>query len=284
MNTKEYIESGILEAYILGVLSLEEQAEVAANIAMYPELATEVAAIEKAMQQFAESNAVEPPIQMQEQIWSAINKDTPAAQPAMPLPATQPVANKTIDIARPAKGYDSQWQRAAVWVALIGSVVANVMLWNQKDHAEQQVASIQTRMDTMQVQQQQKLTALAASYQKVKDMMTDTSMQTIVMHTVIKDKPMAATIYWGKQKGDTYLMVDNMPMPPQGMQYQMWVIKDGKPVDMGVIPNDYIASADVMNKFAMQVTNGQAFAISLEKAGGNPTPTQVCVLGKVASI
>jgi len=281
VNTKEYIESGILEAYILGALTVEEQAEVAANIAMYPELAIEVAAIELAMQQFAESNAIEPPIQMQEQIWNAISKETPAAKPAAPVQTPKPVTPKTIDIARPAGGHQSQWQRAAVWIALVGSVVTNVLLWNQKSHSEQQVAAVQSHMDTMQAQQQQKFTALAASYQKVKDMMADTSMQTIVMHTVIKDKPMAATIYWGKQSGDTYLMVDNLPMPPQGMQYQMWVIKDGKPVDMGVIPNDYIASADVMNKFAMQVKDGQAFAISLEKAGGNPTPTQVCVLGKV---
>ena len=55
MNIKEYISSGILEAYVLGALSEEEQVQVVADIAAYPELAAEVAAIETTMQQFAEA-------------------------------------------------------------------------------------------------------------------------------------------------------------------------------------------------------------------------------------
>lgn len=279
MNTKEYIESGILEAYVLGALSQEEQTEVAANIAMYPELAAEVAQIENAMLRFAENNAKEPPAHMQEQIWAAINaKDAPKSAPQQ---VNEPAVVNTIPLRRQAQ--EPQWQRAAIWIALVGSLVTNYILWNQKNQTEQQVAYVKSQEDSMHVRQQ-KLEASVASFQKVKDMMADTSMQTIVMQTVVKDKPMAATVYWSRHKGDTYLMVDKMPMPPTGMQYQMWVIKDGKPVSMGMIPNDLIAAADAMNKLPMLVTGSQAFAISLEKEGGNPTPTQVCVLGKVTSI
>jgi len=277
VNIQEYIESGILEAYILGALSIEEHAEVAANIAMYPELIAEIAAIEAAMQKFAESNAEQPPVHMEEQIWQVLSKDN---QAQTPLTDHRPQAKA---IVLPRQAHDVQWQRAAIWIALVGSLATNYILWNQKSQSDQQVALSRSQADSMQVQQQ-RLTTTVASFQKVKDMMADTSMQTIVMQTVIKDKPMAATIYWSKAKGDTYLMVDKMPMPPAGKQYQMWMIKDGKPVDMGVIPNDMIASVNGMNKLPMLVTGSQAFAISLEKEGGNPTPTQVCVLGKVAAI
>jgi anti-sigma-K factor RskA len=93
---------------------------------------------------------------------------------------------------------------------------------------------------------------------------------------------MAATVYWSKEKGDAYLTANSLPMPPTGMQYQMWVIQDGKPVSMGTLPNEIVDNTS-MQKLAMNVKAGQAFAISLEKEGGNPTPTTVYVLGKISS-
>jgi anti-sigma-K factor RskA len=48
---------------------------------------------------------------------------------------------------------------------------------------------------------------------------------------------------------------------------------------MGMLPNT-MANTPAMQKVSMQVTDGEAFAISLEKEGGNPTPTTVYVLGK----
>ena len=71
-------------------------------------------------------------------------------------------------------------------------------------------------------------------------------------------------------------------MPPKGMQYQLWVIKGDKPVDMGMIPNDMVEEGGMM-KMNKTTQDGQAFAISLEKEGGNPTPTTVMVVGGIAS-
>ena len=61
-------------------------------------------------------------------------------------------------------------------------------------------------------------------------------------------------------------------------------MQNGKPVDMGLLPNSMV-SVDGMQKVAKTVTNGQAFAISLEKEGGAPVPTManIYVMGKVAS-
>ena len=93
---------------------------------------------------------------------------------------------------------------------------------------------------------------------------------------------MAATLYWSKNKGEAYVSIDGLPAPPKGMQYQLWVMENGKPVDMGVLP-DSMANTPAMQKVSKSVTDGQAFAISLEKAGGSPTPTMqnIYVMGKV---
>ena len=280
MNVKEYIESGILEAYVLDTLSQPEREEVQLNLSLYPELIAELNTIEAAMLQFAHANAVTPPDYLEQQIWNTIEAQNPQAQipnSQFPIPdlATAP---KTIPLAPAPR--EVSWQRAAIWVALASSVLTNFVLLGQRNEAKTQKLSIESRVDSLTTQQQQ-LASLVGRYKKASDMLADTAMQAIVMHTMQPGHPMAATIYWSKAKAEAYIAIEKLPMPPKGMQYQMWVIQNGKPVDMGVLPNELIASTG-MSKLQMRVSEGQAFAISLEKEGGNPTPTSVYVLGKVS--
>ncbi|MBA3828479.1 MAG: anti-sigma factor [Taibaiella sp.] len=275
MNTQEYIESGILEAYMLGALSQQETAEVEANIALYPELSAEVSAIETGIQHFAELNAEEPPVFMQEQIWNAIQ--------GQQHETAKPAATKVIPLVPVGSTGMAGWQRAAVLVALVGSTLANIVLLSQRNHVQEQEIALQKKVNVIQAQQQV-LAAQVSQYRSENDMLADANMQPVLMRSMQKGHPMAATVYWSKDKGDAYLAIQKLPLPPKGMQYQMWVMQKGKPVDMGVLSNAIVAN-DMVQKLPMQVKEGEAFAISLEKEGGNPTPTManIYVLGKVSS-
>jgi anti-sigma-K factor RskA len=282
VNTQEYIESGILEAYVLNTLSEKECVEVQAMIARYPEVAAEVAAIENAMLDFARANAKEPPAFMRDQIWDTLesqnskikSQDTEYITPPAPVAKTIPLAPQPKEVS---------WARAAVWVALAASALTNFVLLGQRNKARDEQTAMIARVDSLGIQQKQ-LASLVERYKKASDMLADTAMQTIVMRTMQPGHPMAATVYWSKSQGAAYVSIEKLPMPPKGMQYQMWVMQNGKPVDMGVLSNDLIAS-NGMDKVHMKVTDGQAFAISLEKEGGSPTPTMqnIYVLGKVSS-
>jgi anti-sigma-K factor RskA len=68
-----------------------------------------------------------------------------------------------------------------------------------------------------------------------------------------------------------------MEKTPAGKQYQLWAIVDGKPVDAGMI-------GDCEGLCKMKVIDhAEAFAVTLENAGGSPAPTLTAmfVLGKV---
>jgi hypothetical protein len=240
---------------------------------MYPELQEEVAMIEATMLGFAEQHAQEPPPGLQDKIWNAIQvaQQTSENQPAEHKPRLIPLQPEY-------RKQPLQWKYAAVWVGLIGSLAGNVFLFQQNNNHEQDKGALSLKMDSL-VKKQELLAGQLDEFRNAKNMMADTAIQTIVMHTMVKGHPMAATLYWSKDKGDAYVAMDALPMPPKGMQYQLWVIQGGKPVDMGMLPNDMVNSP-MMQKVKMQVTNGEAFAISLEKQGGNPTPTTVYVLGK----
>lgn len=273
MNTKEYIASGILESYLLGALSQDEMTTVEADIVMYPELQEELRSIEDAMIQFAEANAKVPPAGTKDKIWDAIEKkpaqltNTPIEHKAKNIP----LRKETRLIIR----------QAAIWVLIISSLFLNVLFWSVTKDKKESIASLSEEVKKMKLQQNE-LSLLLENYKKQTGMMADTGMQTIVLHTVLKGHPMAATVYWSKDNGSVYVSVDALPMPPKGMQYQLWVMQDGKPVDIGVLPNDMVGKPD-MQKIDKAVMNSQAFAISLEKEGGAPQPTaeNIYVMGRV---
>lgn len=274
MNAQEYIASGLLEAYVLGALPGAEAAEIAQAITRYPEVAAEVRAIEEAMYQVAMEQAITPPPQLQQDIWQKIHagNENPVRETA-PLPAPQvvplPPARRT------------SWAYAAVWIALIGSLVANLMLWSGRQKMEEGNTALRLKLDTLS-QSQRDMGMALARYQREASMMADPDMKPVIMQTMQKGHPMAAMVYWSQQKGEAYVSVQKLPMPPQGKQYQLWVIADGKPVDLGVLRNDMVGRQG-MEKIARSVPGAQAFAISLEKEGGSPVPSmdQIYVMGKV---
>ena len=82
-------------------------------------------------------------------------------------------------------------------------------------------------------------------------------------------------IIWDPEKRTAILQVSNLPAVPSNKDYQLWVIKDKKPISAGVF-----AVADTSASFFkienLAVTNPKeiaAFAITLEPKGGVPAPT-----------
>lgn len=280
MNVKEYIESGILEAYALGALPEEERIQVAADIAMYPELAKELADIERALTSYAEAHAETPPAALQEQIWNAVseNKST-HKETVVPPPTTKQVP---LQPEEPRKR--NNWMQAAIWAAIIVSVATNFILLSQRNESRDEQEALAARVDSMSAEQN-RLAKEMSTYKYERDVLADPSTVEVQMGSVKENKDMKGVIYWNKGKQEAYLALQNMPVPPQGKQYQLWVIQDGKPVDMGVIPNSMLTGADSIMKVSKLVASGQAFAISLEKEGGSPTPNmeEIHVMGAVSS-
>ena len=59
-NIKKYIESGILDLYVLGIASEQEKGEIEKMAASYPEVQEEIENISKAIEGYAKQNSVLP--------------------------------------------------------------------------------------------------------------------------------------------------------------------------------------------------------------------------------
>lgn len=262
MELKEIISSGLLELYVAGLTSAEENIQVETWAMQYPEVRAEITEIEKATEAFAMANAIEPAAGIKENIMAAV-KDQSAAKVVD--------IKSSISAKRTSPNHIWKWVAAASVVLLIGSSVMNIVYFNRYTTASKGLKETEQLL----AQQKQEADQMNEDMGIVKNKYS----MPVALNPMPAMPDANAKIFWMKNTGDIYIDPANLPEVPDTMQYQFWAIVDGKPVSGGLI------KARDGSTFRMQKMQSfgkaEAFAISLEKAGGNPTPTKVVSMGKI---
>ncbi|MBV9998877.1 MAG: anti-sigma factor [Verrucomicrobia bacterium] len=92
-----------------------------------------------------------------------------------------------------------------------------------------------------------------------------------------------AVVIWDEAKNAGLIEMHDLPAPPPGKNYQLWVIdpKSPQPISAGLVPYPASGLGRVNFTPAKAVGTAGAFAVSVEKAGGSQTPQgQIVLLGK----
>ena len=245
MNVQEYISSGIVESYVMGLASPDEQREFEQICAQYPEVLQARIAFETSLEEQAMNNAIIPPASLKEKVVAAV----------LPGPDAKTRSADSTPVIQ------TNWLRyvaAAAVILLIGSVIWNVSLYNKNRQLQ---------------------TEYTSTVAKLADIEKD--LNAIVLNPNVKMASMkglqpapgaAATVFWDTASKDVFLLVNNLPKPASNRQYQVWALLDGKPIDLGMISNDMFVGQKRLLLRMKNTADAQAFAITLEKAGGNPTP------------
>ncbi len=270
MELNDIISSGLLELYALGMTNKEETEQVEAWARQYPAVQAEIYSLQSGMETYAFANAVAPIASVKEKIFSELNlttKNNGSPQQKINTAKIVPVS--------------SFWKRvaAASVILFIGSAVLNVVYFNKYD-------DVNHKYEIAKNEQQQLQQQLALQQQENDDMKNDMSVvqskysMPVSLHGLDAAPDAAAKIFWMKNTGEVYIDPSNLPETPNGMQYQLWAIVDGKPLDAGLIVtgkgNKY--SYQKMKTFG----KAEAFAVTLETKGGNPTPKgDMYVMGKM---
>lgn len=262
MEIKDIISSGLLELHATGIASEAESAQVLQWCAQYPEVKDELDEIERAMEQYIMSHAIEPASGLKEIVLNKITTGSETVISSQPAPVVQ---------------MSSRWKNiaAASIILLIGSAILNFVYFGKLK---------QTNLAYEQNQQE-----LLAANDRLNGMSEDMGVvrnkysQPVSLDGLPAAPEAAAKIFWMKNTGEVYIDPSNLPTAPDGMQYQLWGIVDGKPVDAGLI-----ITTKNENKFRIQKMKGfgnvkvEAFAVTLETAGGNATPKgEMYVMGKM---
>ncbi|MBB1193211.1 anti-sigma factor [Flavobacterium sp. SOK18b] len=261
METKEYIESGILELYVYGLLSESESEEVASKAKNSAEINSEIIAIEKAI--VALSSSFSP-------FHSVVNFEKIKEKLELkhaPVIALERSSNK---------------MQYLGWAAAVLLLLGVGYQFNELNVTSSQVAATKLEKATLEKEFKSlkiKNTAVETSLAVVRD--TKNTVVGLGGQAVAPES--FAKVYWNQDTKVVYVDASGLPEPPKGMVYQVWALKLDPltPTSIGLLEN---FDKNDQKLFAVNNANeAQAFGITLEPAGGSVSPTmeQLYTLGKV---
>ena len=272
MNIEEYIASGIVESVVLGLASPAEAEEMMLLRKQYPQLDKAIIDFEQSLEQQGLRGAVSPPKQVKAELFNKLEHEF-AKKPMEQVEQTEPER-----IFMTGTGIPRFWKyvAAAALILFIANTIGSYVLYNKYTELNSAYSLLQNNYLDLQEQNKSEKERFITMYRDMQ-MMQDSLMAVVKMKGVAGKESNLATVYWDTRTKDVYLFSNNLPPAEPGKQYQLWAMVDGKPVDAGVIGN-----CEGLCKLK-NIPSAQAFAVTLEKAGGSPVPTMssLYVMGSI---
>ena len=236
MNIQEYIKSGVIESYVLGVADENDIAELQRLKLLHPEIAMAVEDGERWLEEYALTHAV-PAGDVGMRVLYALNEGPRTPAPVM-------VSRRGL-----LPGFYRYVMAASLFLVMASAGLAYYFYQQYRTEA--------------------------ANYA----ILSDPELIKVSLGGVAGKEINSATVYWNPKTTEAWLQPDHLPAAPAGKQFQVWALVDGKPIDAGLLE-----SSTGLRRLK-PIEKAQAFAITLEKTGGSPTPTlsRMYVMGKVKS-
>ena len=265
---EEFINSGILELYIFGVTTDEENKEVQQMAAQHAEVRAEILSIEKAIINL--SYSVSP--HLSPDVYHRIRKE---------LIDKHSDTDGVVQLRPGSTGAASYIGWAAAIILLISLGVQYYMY----DAATKEVQSASKERDKYQ-QMFASVDKLNTKNEEALGVIRAKNSQVVPLGGQAVAPDSYAKVYMNNEKNEIYVDIAGLPEPPEGKVYQVWalLLNPITPTSIGVLDKEMIADG----KGIIKVENyegAQAFGITLEPAGGSATPTmeQLYTLGEVKS-
>ena len=271
-DIKAYIESGILELYVLGDVSPEEKLQVEAMASSHPAIKAELDEIESSMESYAEEMAIEPPQQLRDKILNSIVLSF-ADDNNFPTKNKPVEKDNVISMPVPKANNFYKYAFAACLALLILSVAALINIRNQLNDANTQLVALSTS--------NQHYSKTVNYMDRQLNVYRDPSFKVIKLQGTPKHSTASMLVAFSPTKKEVMIDMADLQLPENDLahQYQLWALVGGKPVSLGVFDKSTADTAEM--KKMQSIALAQAFAVTLEPKGGsvNPTMDQMMVIG-----
>lgn len=275
MNEQELIISGQLELYVAGALSPREMSNVAAYARSHPGVCKEIQQIEQTLVDWLGEPPFHKPMEKREQ-----DEDVERLLARIHHEATGSVV--PINGLRRAHSGTRVLVAAAV-VALI--IMTGVSVWFGMENLAlrnriRTIAAYQQKIAAENSENQGRFASMQEQMAIMRSILTRRVQLTAVSGNKITGKDNYLLIYWNPQSKKWILADEDLPGLSRDQQYQLWALYDGKPRSAGVF--DAGAGHFVVNG-RQDVTQAQAFAVTVEPRGGSEAPTlsNLCMMAKL---
>lgn len=262
MDVQEYIASGILELYVAGLLSAEENLEIEAYAKEYPTIQKEIEAIEAS-------------------ILALSQKASPGLNYSFSTIMDRIQGNGKVitmeDRRSPVLSYLG-------WAASVALAIGLFWMYQQNQQLQSEVELVQQQNATLE----QQIADTDSSLEKTEELLNtirDKNISVVPLGGQEVSPSSYAKVYWNKENQKVFIDAKGLPEPPDGFVYQVWSLKLSPltPTSVGLL-EDF--AMDENKVFALNNPNdSEAFGITLEPAGGSEAPNleQLYTLGVVAA-
>lgn len=262
MNIQDYISSGILETYLLGLAGEEEARELEQLCLKYPEVKAALEEAESMMEKYAQLHAITPPEPAKEQIWSALQQ---SASNNSQLEDSISVPTKRFKL--------SHYITAAAILVIVAGVPYHMYKMSKY---EQEITILEQEKLQILVENKNFQARIKQASEQV-EVLSSAQTKSITLAGVAGHEAQQASLFL-TSKGGVFINASSLDKLPANQQYQLWGIVKGKPVSAGLIDQQQ----DSVLQEMIPIENAELYAITVEKQGGSvePTLSQMVVAGK----
>jgi hypothetical protein len=257
VNKETILESGLLELYVLGKTTDAESIEIQQLLSKYPELIAELDLIAECLQTYAQEMHQTDLDSTKENIIQKLHLNT----------TMKPLFNM------------NRFAIAASLVLISMLTLYSLSLYNENQKLNEEIAELNQKNSQLAYQN----LINKANYRNMSEQLAllhKHGTKTTQLEGNQRMPTASAMIYWNSETKELYINIDKLEKLPQGKQYQLWALKGGKPINAGLISTNL----QINQIYKMQnIDDAEAFAISIEKEGGElqPTKEQIIAFGKI---
>ncbi|MBT8210935.1 MAG: anti-sigma factor [Eudoraea sp.] len=235
-----FLDTDLLEKYLLGNTSLEESQQVERYIAMYPEVRKTYDELQENLETFAKMHALKTPEGLKTKILVRI---------------------------RAQQAGRRKFRRYAIAATFAAFIFAgsSYFFWNQSQNLQQENTIVNNKIKTLEADMRSQLEDVRNQF----IVLNNPSTRKYMVNGNKKASELKAVAYINPVKKLSYINVRNLPHLPEDKCYQMWAEVNGEMVNLGVIKE--IQDKDKL--LALPYAEKAISYITIEPKGGNDTPT-----------
>ncbi len=257
MSKEDILESGLIEQYVLGLMSTEEIAQLEPYFEQYPELVEYRLAIEQTMEKIAFDNAIDPPPSVKSKIMDEINSLSGIS------------ADTKVRSSKP----NSKWLISILSIGALAAITFGYLYFDLLSNYHN-LNSDYTTLKASCEESNKVIQRQAASMAFINDPNT----QAVILSGTALSPNSSMLVHWNKEERQASLNFINLPPAPEGKTYQLWADVEGEMVDMGVleIKDNELPKIPYM-------ANATSLNVTLEQAGGadHPDVSQLYINGSI---
>ncbi|GGD44491.1 anti-sigma factor [Muriicola marianensis] len=244
-----FLESDLLEKYLLGATSREETSRVERYIVMYPEVRKQFEELQENLEAYAKLHALPSPEGLKAKILQRIRKEDRGRR---------------------------KIRRFAIAASVAAFVFAgsSYFFWNQNQSLQDENIMVNNRIQNLEADMKQQLEDVRNQFIVLNNPQT----RKYYVNGNDKARDLKAVAYVNPVKKLSYINVRNLPNLPEDQCYQMWAEVNGEMVNLGIMKK--IEDKDKL--LALPYGENAISYITIEPEGGNTSPTVQNIVANIS--